>query len=114
MDLALILSIIRPGASWSLPTNDYTDLVWLDEAQTKPTLQEVEDSWTGIAYNIAHEAVRSTRQAAYIAQTDGLGWQAQRGEIEVQDWIEAVEAIRTANPYQPLEDFLVSHPDPEA
>lgn len=43
IDLGLTLFKMRPGAAWSLPdANDYSTLVWLDEAQTAPTLKEME------------------------------------------------------------------------
>lgn len=37
------LQSLRPGAAWSLEGNTYAGLVWLDQVQTKPTEQEVND-----------------------------------------------------------------------
>jgi hypothetical protein len=40
MNIPLILNSIRPKAAWSL-SGDFDTLVWLDTAQTKPTLAEI-------------------------------------------------------------------------
>lgn len=93
---------------------EYIDLDWPDPEQLKPTLLELEEAWPAIAAALAREVVRAARQAAYIAQTDGMGWKVQRGEVEMTDWIDAVEVIRAAHPYPLEEEFMVTHPDPEA
>jgi len=35
------LQVLKPGAEWVLRGNDYSDLEWLDEKQTKPTETEI-------------------------------------------------------------------------
>ena len=35
------LLVLRPGAEWNVTDNVYTGIEWLDETQTKPTLEEV-------------------------------------------------------------------------
>jgi hypothetical protein len=35
------LLIIRPNAQWSLTGDDFDNLEWLDDKQTKPTFEEV-------------------------------------------------------------------------
>lgn len=34
---------LRPNAKWQMTNDNYDELVWLDEEQTKPTLKEIED-----------------------------------------------------------------------
>lgn len=35
------LTSLKPGAAWSLEGNEYSGLDWLDQTQSKPTEQEV-------------------------------------------------------------------------
>jgi hypothetical protein len=42
MNIPVILNMIRPGARWVLNGESYDGLVWLDEGQAKPTLQEIQ------------------------------------------------------------------------
>ena len=44
MDIANILTSLRPGEIWSLDGDSYKGLVWLDTT-VKPTLQELEIAW---------------------------------------------------------------------
>jgi len=44
MDIANILTYLRPGEIWSLDGDSYEGLVWLDTT-VKPTLQELEIAW---------------------------------------------------------------------
>ena len=39
----LALEKLRPNAKWQMTNNNYDELVWLDEEQSKPTKKEVED-----------------------------------------------------------------------
>ena len=34
---------LRPNAKWQMTNNNYDELVWIDEEQTKPTLKEIKD-----------------------------------------------------------------------
>ena len=47
-----VLQQIRPGAEWSITGNTYNGLIWLDQVQTKPTLQEVQDAMTTCQANV--------------------------------------------------------------
>ena len=44
MDIANILTYLRPGETWTLNGDSYEGLVWLDTT-VKPTLQELEIAW---------------------------------------------------------------------
>ena len=40
-NIASAIQALRPMASWSLVGEEYDGLIWLDEVQTKPTLDEI-------------------------------------------------------------------------
>ena len=40
------LLVLRPGAEWNVTDDVYTGIEWLDENQTKPTLEEVSTTVT--------------------------------------------------------------------
>lgn len=40
-EITKALRDIRPNAEWTLSGDDYSDLVWLDENTTKPTIAEI-------------------------------------------------------------------------
>ena len=39
----LALLNLRPNAKWQMTNDNYDELVWLDEEQTKPTKKEIDD-----------------------------------------------------------------------
>lgn len=47
----------------------------------------------------AYDFVVSKRQAAYQQISDPIFMQYQRGEATEQEWLDAVQAIKDANPY---------------
>ena len=55
--IAKALTTLRPGAQWVLRGDAYEGIEWLDEVQTKPTLEEVgteiarlQAEWTSTQY----------------------------------------------------------------
>lgn len=48
---------------------------------------------------IAYDFIVSKRQAAYQQISDPIFMQYQRGEATKQEWLDAVQAIKDANPY---------------
>ena len=99
-DYSAVLAAIRPGARWSLDGSDYAGLTWLDDSP-KPTQAELDEAWPQVQYERAHEQVRLARHAAYAAPDgpDAIFLQWQRGDATEQDWLAAVEAVKTAHPY---------------
>lgn len=47
-EIADALTSLRPGAEWILNGNNYADLEWLDQVQTKPTEQEIIDEMAAL------------------------------------------------------------------
>lgn len=104
MDIPLILSKRYPNAEWTLDGDNYSGLTWLSDT-TKPTLAELQAEWAQVEYEVAYAAVQKQRQAAYQAGSDPIFFSFQRGEALEQDWLDEVEAIKTAYPYPALVFF---------
>ena len=65
-----------------------------------------------VEYEVAHAAVQAKRQAAYQSGSDPIFFSFQRGEALEQDWLDEVEAIKTAYPY-PVDPSTIVEPEPE-
>jgi hypothetical protein len=98
MDFANILIRKYPGTAWSLSGDEYAGLTWNDETP-KPTEAELTALWPTVEYEVTHEAVENARQSAYQKTADPLFFQVQRGEATEQEWLAAVQAVKTAHPY---------------
>jgi len=98
MDIPLILSRKYPNDLWALSDNDYSGLVWKSSTK-KPTKKELEGLWEEVQFEVEYEAVEQTRLAQYAQITDPLFFQYQRGTKTEQDWLDAVQQVKDANPY---------------
>jgi hypothetical protein len=67
--IADALQSIRPGAQWAVADNSYANLDWLDQVQSKPTEQEVNDE---IARLVAQQPFDECKEKAkqLIAASD--------------------------------------------
>lgn len=92
-NLAAALMSLRPGAAWSLIGENYTGLEWLDETQTKPTLEECEDEMVRLKAEYDQKQYQRDRKAEYPSITDQLdtlyhqgyeGWRSQIEEIKLR------------------------------
>jgi hypothetical protein len=97
-DYAAVLSAIRPGAQWSLDGDDYAGLTWLDDSP-KPTKKTLDDAWPQVQYDSEHARIEAERRARYQAETDGLYFEAMRGDGNLDAWNAATAAIRADLPY---------------
>jgi len=50
-------------------------------------------------YETARARVEQARLAEYQATTDPLFFEFQRGDVTEQAWLDAVQAVKDANPY---------------
>ncbi len=98
MDITTVLAKRYPDSIWSLEGNDYSKLTWLSETP-KPTEAELDALWPTVEYEIAYETVEKTRAEAYRQTSDPIFFQYQRGTATEQEWLDAVQAIKDANPY---------------
>ena len=103
-DYAAILTANYPGAEWSLDGDDYDGLTWLSDSP-KPTKKTLDDAWPAVQHQQAIDRIRRVRAALYAAETDGMFFEAMRGEgsVTLDDWKDAVQAIKDAHPWpEPL------------
>jgi len=56
-------------------------------------------AWIAGAYERDYAEVGDARRQAYIREADPLFFGYQRGENTEQEWLEAVQAVKDANPY---------------
>ena len=99
-DYAAVLSAEYPGREWTLNGNDYATLVMLDGG-SKPTKATLDSKWAKVSEQAAIDAVRDERARLYREETDGLYFEAQRGEgsVTLDDWKAAVQAIKDSHPW---------------
>lgn len=57
------------------------------------------EAWEAGAYDREYAQVTQTRQAQYAQLSDPIFMQYQRGEATQQEWLDAVQAVKDANPY---------------
>lgn len=81
-----ILSL-RPKSQWSLNGSEYSNLVWLDTTQSKPTEQEVNDELYILLENylsVEYQRSRAKEYPSYADQFDLLyhgGYDAWKASI---------------------------------
>ena len=99
MDIAMILSKRYPEALWSLNGDNYSGLNWLSEDIAKPTAEELQAEWAQVEYEVAYAKVEADRQVAYRLTADPIFFEFQRGDKTEAEWLDAVQAVKDANPY---------------
>lgn len=57
------------------------------------------EAWAAGAYQREYDAVTVARQAGYQQTSDPIFMQYQRGEATEQEWLDAVQDVKDANPY---------------
>jgi hypothetical protein len=97
-DYAAVLAAIRPGAEWSLDGDDYAGLTWLDDSP-KPTKKTLDDAWPQVQYDNEVRRIKAERRARYAAETDGIYFDAMRGDGNLDAWNAATAQIRADLPY---------------
>jgi hypothetical protein len=100
MDYALVLTHHPDyaGRLWGMTDNDYATLVMNDDGP-KPTKKSLEDRYPQVAYEFERAAVEAARRARYQAETDGLYFEAMRGDGNLDEWNAATAAVRADLPY---------------
>ena len=62
------------------------------------------EAWEAGAYDREYDAVTEIRQQQYAKLSDPIFMQYQRGEATEQEWLDAVQAVKDANPYPVKEE----------
>ena len=98
MDIPMILTRRYPGSEWTLDGDNYSGLNWLSDT-AKPSLEELQAEWAQVEYETACEQVEADRQVAYRLSADPIFFEFQRGDKTEAEWLDAVQAVKDANPY---------------
>jgi len=96
-DYAAVLTAEYPGREWSLNANDYSTLVILDDGP-KPTKATLDSKWAAVELARDTKQIEDARRARYQAETDGLYFEAMRGDGNLEAWTAAVNQIRADLP----------------
>lgn len=64
-----------------------------------PEIKKVQDEWIANTFQREYDAVTVARQQGYQQTSDPIFMQYQRGEATEQQWLDAVQAVKDANPY---------------
>ncbi len=99
MDIVSVLKTIRPDANWRINGPEYTNIDWLDDIETKPTLLECQECWVQIKPLIERENLSRSRRFAFEEHSDPLFLKVWRGEVSEQEWLDSVEMVRSMYPY---------------
>jgi hypothetical protein len=97
-DYAAILTANYRNALWQLDGDTYGGLTWLSDTP-KPTQEELDAAWPQVQYQQQRAAIETQRKNAYTQEADPLFFSYQRGEVTEQEWLDAVDSIRTRYPY---------------
>ena len=99
VDYALVLTHHPDyaGRLWGMTDNDYATLVMADDGP-KPTKASLESRWTAVALELETKQIEDARRARYQAETDGLYFEAMRGDGNLDAWTAAVDQIRADLP----------------
>jgi hypothetical protein len=57
------------------------------------------EAWAANTYQREYDAVTVARQFAYQKIADPIFMQYQRGEATEKEWLDAIQAVKDANPY---------------
>jgi len=98
MDIPTILTKRYAGSEWTLDGDDYTGLTWHSDT-AKPTKKALEALWAEVQYETVYAQVEQARRAEYQATTDPMFFEFQRGDVTERAWLDAVQAVKDANPY---------------
>jgi hypothetical protein len=102
VDYALVLTHHPDyaGRLWGMTDNDYATLV-MHDAGPKPTKATLDSKWAAVSGQREIDAVRDERARLYREESDGLYFEAQRGEgsVTLDDWKAAVQAIKDSHPW---------------
>lgn len=89
---------LRPNAEWKVNGDTYADIEWLDQNETKPTEEEVNQAITEVTAERQANLYKGKRREAYgslEAQLDLLYWDKKNG---TNKWVEFVDQIKSDIP----------------
>ncbi len=96
--ITLAIQNLRPGAHWALNGNTYDGLDWLDEVQSKPTVEELSEEVARIQHQNALTAYKRQRAAEYPPITDYLDGVVKGDQTQIDAYIASCQAVKTKYP----------------
>jgi hypothetical protein len=99
MDYTLVLTYHPDyaGRLWGLTDNDYTTLE-MHDGLPKPSKAGLEARYESVAFDRETKRIESERRARYQVETDGLYFEAVRGDGDLSAWKAAVDQIKADLP----------------
>lgn len=101
MDITKALVNLRPGAQWSLNGDEYEGLVWLDEIQTKPTEEEVNQEIERLKAEYEKKKYQRLRASEYPdlkELADALYWSSKGDNTRLDEYYAKCEAVKLKYP----------------
>jgi len=94
------LMYLVPNADISYTGVDvaYEDIEWRDE-RPQPTKVECDAVWEQVKYELDYAQVERARKRRYEVETDGIFFDAMRGDKDLTEWVAAVNEIKAELPY---------------
>lgn len=81
----LVGLVETPMLSYTGLSPDYADIEWRD-SRSQPSRAECDAAWPQFEYEDALASVQRQRRARYVAEADGLFYDAMRGDGDLTAW----------------------------
>ena len=91
---------LKPEAEWAVRGGNYSDIVWLDKSQTKPTEQEIEEKIAELNYQEEINVYQEKRKLEYPDWGDQLD-QIYHSGIDI--WKSDIKKIKDKYPKQTMD-----------
>jgi hypothetical protein len=92
---------LRPGAQWAMNGEDYDQLIWVDEVQTKPTKEEVLVEAERLRLEFVNKQYQQFRYYEYPSIkdfADAYYW-SQKGDNTLMDaYVAKCDAVKAKYP----------------
>ena len=98
MNISKALIVLRPNATWEMEGEDYNNLVWKDDSQTKPTLEEVTAKVAELDAEYAAKQYARDRKKEYKSIEEQLDMQYWDKVNNTNLWQEHINAVKTKYP----------------
>ena len=98
MNIRAAIHTLRAGAKWTLETDLYQDLVWLDEEQTKPTEQELQQKLSELEAEFLLLEISRKRSLEYPDFKEYLDGIVKGDQVQIQNYIDKCLAVKAKYP----------------
>jgi len=98
MNIRAAIHTLKAGALWTLETDNYDDLVWLDDKQSKPTKLEVEAKLAELEQEFLALEIKRQRSLEYPDFKEYLDGIVKGDQEQIQDYIDKCLAVKAKYP----------------